>query len=157
VMTRWGRSRAPSAARNHAVRRIQMPLTRLGSVALVCLITVGCVAAGSGSGNSETPASSGLDVDSAIAIARSHVPADARFIRAAHGLFSVVVDSPRSGPAYPVAPDRLVWVVTFESAFTICPPDGSPCWSPRPGSTTVILDFNTGDFLAAPAFAPAPG
>ena len=54
------------------------------------------------------------------------------------------------------APTDLVWVATFTDQFEICPPDGSPCWSPRPGTTEVVLDYASGSFLFSSSSAPAP-
>ncbi len=55
-----------------------------------------------------------------------------------------------------IAPDEDVWVVTFEDHVTICPPDGSACWSPRAGTATVFLDYATGRYREGSMRAPAP-
>lgn len=146
-------------------RRAILAIVGVCAVLLVGLAASGCARTTrvgepgvpeAGASQTVTPApSGGIPKDSAIAIARQHVPADAVLVSAEAGAFATEVDSAKIGPGYPVAPDRLVWAVKYESDFTICPPDGSACWSPRPGWTTVILDFMTGDFLAAPAIAPS--
>lgn len=90
----------------------------------------------------------GIDRDRAIAIATPLVRASARLVSAESGPFVVVtLDHDRLGPGYPVSPDQLVWAVTFDDIFVICRPDGSGCFSPRPGRTTIILDYRTGEFL----------
>lgn len=104
--------------------------------------------ADSGAAESAPP---GLLEDAAVQLAAKHVPAGAILTEAKSGAFGDIVDDHRLGPGYPVAADRMVWGITYESAFTLCPPDGSACWSPRPGWTTVVLDYFTGEFLAAPA------
>ena len=55
-----------------------------------------------------------------------------------------------------VVPPRLVWAIEFSDDFVICPPDGSPCWSPRPATVTVYLDDLTGAFLESASYAPSP-
>jgi hypothetical protein len=49
-----------------------------------------------------------------------------------------------------IKPDRLVWFVRFwATSGPICPPNGSACQSSRPGVTTVVLDYYTGEVLWA--------
>ncbi len=46
--------------------------------------------------------------------------------------------------------DQQVWAVTFEGDFVICPPtEPPPCWTPRPGTRRVFLDYATGEFLSS--------
>jgi hypothetical protein len=96
----------------------------------------------------------GISEHMAIQVAREHVTGDAALVSATGGRFGDVYHDSRIGLGYPIEGDRLVWAVTFAHEFVICAPDDSPCWSPRPGQTTVVLDYFTGDFLAAPGNAP---
>jgi hypothetical protein len=95
----------------------------------------------------------GISEQVAIQQAREHVTAEAALVSATAGRFGEVYHDDRFGPGYAIEADRLVWAITFAHEFVICPPDDSPCWSPRPGQTTVVLDYYTGDFLAAPGYA----
>ncbi len=104
------------------------------------------------------PASSVTSSD-AVAIARQNVRAQAVFASVIAGPFAESYSPPPNHPisaANPIHATDLVWVVTFSDEFTICPPDGSPCFSPRPGTTTVVLDYKTGAFLGSSGYAPAP-
>jgi len=103
---------------------------------------------------SPTAGPSGISRDLAIQLSSTAVPQDAVLVSAAAGRFADVYDTSNLASGYPVRPDQLVWAVKYESEFTICPPDGSPCWTPRPGWTTVILDFFTGKVLASPGVSP---
>jgi hypothetical protein len=94
----------------------------------------------------------GIDRERAIAIAMALVRASAHFVSAESGPF--VIGSHPVGPGYPVGPDDLVWAVTFEDTFENCKPDGSGCFSPGPGRTTIILDYRTGEFLAGQGVSP---
>lgn len=99
----------------------------------------------------------GISAETAIELAQKHVSADAVFQAVRAGTFDeldVPVGAGGRGPDYPTKPGRLVWGVRYSAVFTICPPDGSPCWSPRPGWTTVFLDYYTGEWLTSSAFSP---
>lgn len=102
---------------------------------------------------------SSISPSAAEALARQDVRTSAVLVSVNAGRFADVYVPPPNhsiSPANPVHPDDLVWVVTFSGEFSICPPDGSPCSSPRPGITTVILDYVTGTFLESSGSAPAP-
>jgi hypothetical protein len=111
-----------------------------------------------GASPSSTPDASlpagGISQEAAIAAAWEHAPRDGVLVGVTSGTFETVNTLPGIGPGHPIAPDRLVWGVKFESTFEICPPNGSPCWSPRPGWTTVIVDFKTGEVLSTQGFSP---
>ena len=77
------------------------------------------------------------------------------FVSAVAGKYRDVFTIPRAEDRYVDKPDRLVWAVTFNADFEICPPNGAPCWSPRPGQIQVILDYLTGEFLQSSWFSPA--
>jgi hypothetical protein len=96
----------------------------------------------------------GLASDLAVQRARQSVATDAVLVSAVAGPFSEVGQDPRNDGAGSIDPGRLVWAVKFESEFTICPPDGSACYSPRPGWTTVILDYSSGDFIGSFGYSP---
>ncbi len=72
------------------------------------------------------------------------------------GRFRNLNPDPGIGPGYPIKPDDLVWAVTFAGDVTICNPLGT-CYSPRPGTTTVFLDYLSGDFRTSETFCPPSG
>jgi hypothetical protein len=112
-------------------------------------------AAGASSSAVGVPPPGGISEDAAIALARKVVDADARLISASAGRFSDVrPQEQRIGPAFPIKPDTFVWAIAFEDQFEICPPDGSACMSPRPGTQTGILDYVTGEVLSTFGYSP---
>lgn len=104
---------------------------------------------------------SGVSIDLAVARAKDRVSADAVLVGARAGRFRDV-DTDSEGVAGngsgngPVPEEQMVWAVKFAAMFEICPPDGSACWSPRPGWTTVIVDFYSGEVLSSFGYAPNP-
>jgi hypothetical protein len=100
--------------------------------------------------------SPGISEARAIEIAREHVTSDSVFVSAMAGRLADVYQGDRTPYLGPKQLNRLVWAVDFDSMFTICPPDGSACYSPRPGFTTVVLDQTTGDFIFSSGFSPQP-
>lgn len=103
--------------------------------------------------------SSPVTAASAVAEAKTHVDATAVLVSARGGQFADVkgpAPAVDSGLVDGLAPTRLVWAVTFSDDFVICPPDGAACWSPRPGTTIVYLDYETGEYLESASYAPAP-
>jgi hypothetical protein len=104
-----------------------------------------------------TPLPAGISEALAVQLAGPHVMPDAVFLSAVAGRYGdVAVDDDRAvAPGAVVQPDALVWAVKYGAQFTICPPDGSPCDTPRPGYQTVILDYRTGAFLESMGFSPA--
>lgn len=99
------------------------------------------------------PANIAVSEDEAINLARKVVVADAVLVSASFGRFADVYQNARMKPD-PSDQDRVVWAVEVESAYTICPPDASSCWTPRPGFTTVILDGYTGDWITTFSYSP---
>lgn len=117
---------------------------------------------GGGSATTLTPSDTreslppgGLAESGAVSLARGHVPPDSRFVEARAGRFEDVYQSRAVGPDDPAKPTDLVWAVEFSREFVLCPPDGSPCESPRPGTTTVILDYLSGEYRATYSYSPA--
>lgn len=94
-----------------------------------------------------------ISQDEAIDLARKVVTTDSTLVSASFGRFADVYHNARLGPD-PSQEDMIVWAVEFESAHTICPPDGRACWTPRPGFTTVILDGYTGDWVTTFSYSP---
>jgi hypothetical protein len=105
-------------------------------------------------GRGQADSSTGISKDRAIDMARAFVQKDATVISARSGRFGDVYEDPNMGPITDQLASREVWVVAFESQFTICPPDGSACWPPRPGFITVVLDQATGDWISQSAYSP---
>jgi hypothetical protein len=103
----------------------------------------------------DTTPAGGISASDAADLARSHVMDGATFVSAAAGAYGDVFTMPPAGGVNIETPDRVVWAVAFGADFEICPPNGAPCWSPRPGHIQVILDYFTGEFLSSSAFAPA--
>lgn len=100
----------------------------------------------------------GLAPEAAVTRAEYYVPSDAKLTSAAAGEFAKVASDSRVSPqdlGKPMKPTDLVWAVRFEMLASICPPDGSACWSPRPGRSTVVLDYVTGEFVMSYSFSPA--
>jgi hypothetical protein len=108
-------------------------------------------------GPTATPLPSGISEALAIQLAGPHVMTDAVLLSAVAGRYGdVAVDDDRAvAPGAAVQPDALVWAVKYGAQFTICRPDGSGCYAPRPGYQTVILDYRTGAFLESMGFSPA--
>jgi hypothetical protein len=87
----------------------------------------------------------GIPVDVALSIAKKHVGPAATFTFAWAGI---------NGTGSQAPPDELVWRIHFEATIVICPPTALPCFSPRPGYTTVVLDYRTGAFIESGTFSP---
>lgn len=76
------------------------------------------------------------------------------FADATAGPWAAFRQSP-SGVVVASPTDRLVWAVRYAVQITICPPaPGGACESPRPRTTTVILDFWTGSCLGTDTYSP---
>ena len=100
------------------------------------------------------PSPGGISQDRAVALAREHVAPGMTFVSASAGWFADLLIY-AVGPGDPVKPDHEVWAVTFEGDFVICPPtEPPPCWTPRPGTTRVFLDYATGEWLTNQSFSP---
>jgi hypothetical protein len=106
------------------------------------------------SGSSLNVQSSGISKARAIELASRHTPL-MTFVSAAAGPFRELNIQPGIGPDYPIKPDQLVWAVTYSGDVTICGPIAN-CFSPRPATIAVFLDYWTGDFLSSATTAPAP-
>jgi hypothetical protein len=104
-----------------------------------------------------TPLPAGIPERVAIQLAEAHVMPDAVFLSAVAGRYGdVAMDDDRAvAPGAAVQPEALVWAAKYGAQFTICPPDGLACYTPRPGYQTVILDYRTGAFLESLGFSPA--
>jgi zona occludens toxin (predicted ATPase) len=101
------------------------------------------------------PPTGGISANEAADLARSHVQDGAVLVSAVAGTYRDVFTIGRPEDRHLDTPDQAVWAVTFSGEYEICPPNGEPCWSPRPGQTQVILDYTTGEFLESGTFAPA--
>jgi len=142
------------------------PLRWIGIAGVVALFLMsGAVALSASRGSQANPPASqstndtGLSRDQAVALARSGFGdtevsiGSLRWARS--GTFSSLASSDMQ--AANVAPNRLVWAISFNATGLTCPPDGStPCWTTQPGEITVFLDYHTGESLAGEGLYPAP-
>lgn len=96
----------------------------------------------------------GIAESQARQIAGESAPSKAIHVSSEYGRYADVYRDPGEVLEEGLA-DRVVWAIGFQSIFEICPPDGSSCIE-RPGVTTVILDYVTGDWIASYGFSPAP-
>jgi len=98
--------------------------------------------------------SGGISEDEAVSIAQNAAPLAAVFESVQAEPFSRV--EPRVREGLLIAPDREVWVVTFRATAAPCPPGGSTCESPRPGTVIVLLDYLTGERYVTAGCYPNP-
>jgi hypothetical protein len=151
---------------NRAVNIAALAGAVVAAVVLASLISAGPRGGDTPTGAADSPGQrvssspdslprSEITADDAADLARSHVQDGARLVATVAGKYRDVF------VMHPVEPgslddvDKLVWAVTYDEQFVICPPNGSPCWTPRPGRTQVILDYYTGEFLESASVAPA--
>jgi hypothetical protein len=112
-----------------------------------------CVGTGSPSPSQASMPPSFISQQRAIELARGHSSLTT-FVSVRAGRFGDLNTDANIGPGFTIRPDDLVWAVQFLGDMTICSPLGA-CLSPRPGTTTVYLDYATGDFRAADGESPA--
>lgn len=98
--------------------------------------------------------SGGITESRAIELAQVIVTPESTLRSVSAGRFAEVYTNDRMGPSSEGQAEQLVWAVRYESMYTICPPDGLPCWTPRPGTTTVILDYYTGSWITTFSYSP---
>jgi hypothetical protein len=108
----------------------------------------------------------GLSASAAEALAQEHMGPGAVMVSAIGGPVedAFVPLGGRDSLPSSIPASKLVWVVTFSSNFVICPPPyasngiavNQPCYSPRPGTTAVMLDYQTGAFIQSDGFSPGP-
>ena len=100
--------------------------------------------------------SDGIPKDAAVAIATKAAPTGAVFESVQAEPFSSVDPGVREGLS--LAPDREVWVVMFTATAAPCAPGTSElvCYSPRPGTVTVVLDYLTGERYVTAGDYPNP-
>ena len=89
-----------------------------------------------------------------MAIAQKAAPLSAVFESVQAEPFASV--DPQDTEGLLIPPDRHVWVVTFAATAAPCPPGGSTCESPRPGTVTVVLDYLTGEPYVTAGDYPNP-
>ncbi len=141
-------------------------MTRWPTVVVLALATAACSAgpvapvagtpaAPSPSGGAGTPLPSGIPRDAAIVAARTYVSMTEVDGASAGTFADLDADPQHTGPGNGIKPDRLVWAVRFSGDITICTPVGD-CWSPRPATSVVFLDYGTGDFITSETLSPAP-
>ena len=100
----------------------------------------------------------GISADQAVAIARPHTSMTT-LVDGVAGTFATLLVNPGrdhgvGGPIGEASPGRWVWSITFAGDVTICNPVGS-CLSPRPGTSTVFIDYFTGEYIEATTESPA--
>jgi hypothetical protein len=105
------------------------------------------------SGSSLSVPSGGISEARAIELASRHTSL-LTFVSAAAGPFRESNIQPGIGLDYPIKPDQLVWAVTYSGDVTVCGPIAN-CFSPRPATIAVFLDYWTGDFLSSATTALA--
>jgi hypothetical protein len=127
------------------------------TLALALLLSACAVPVGSSdsspSGSASVMPSSSVSEQRAIELAQAHT-SSTTLVSVHSGRFADLNTDPHIGPGYPIKPDDLVWAVQFSGDITICNPLGA-CYSPRPSTATVFLDYATGDFLTTETFSPA--
>jgi heat shock protein HslJ len=106
----------------------------------------------------------GISRDKAIELARQQVVRDPVFETAQAGRFGdfgyLFPGEDLAAAGFDV--DETVWIVTFSTTVEICPPPvpstpgASPACETRPGEVTVVLDFQTGDWVTTSTFSPNP-
>lgn len=115
--------------------------------------------------SASTLPSDGISRAKAIALSSQHVSDRMALVSAESGRFSdVELLVPGGVGDRSIAPDRWVWAVIYQGEIIICPPLPAPSASAGQvelaacagfqGSTTVLLDYVTGDFLGASTYAP---
>lgn len=93
--------------------------------------------------------STSVSVERVVQIARES-SALGTLVSVKAGLFADLNAEDNIGPGFPIKLSDLVWAVEFSGlAGPICNPLGTICYSPRPGTTVVYLDYVTGDYRAA--------
>ncbi len=97
--------------------------------------------------------SSSISQDRAVQLAQEHT-SSTTLVSVTAGRFADLNTDANIGPGYPIKADDMVWAVKFSGDITICNPLGV-CYSPRPSTTTVYLDYATGEFRTTDSFSPA--
>ena len=112
-----------------------------------------------GTNQSPSPAPTspaGISESQAITLAQAYAPLGGVQASVQSGSFAELNPNP-SDLSDLTTPQHPVWAIVFKATFNICPPtfapDGSSC-ERRPGTTTVILDFATGDFIESYGISP---
>jgi hypothetical protein len=100
--------------------------------------------------------SGGLTEEQAVAAAQKAAPLSAVFVSAQAGPLGSVVADPQVAAELPIDASHDVWVVRFNATAAPCPPGGSSCESPRPGTVTVVLDYFSGKAFVTSGFYPEP-
>lgn len=99
----------------------------------------------------------GISETRAIEMAREHVRSDARLWATMAGRL-IEVNGVLGQPGYNIwedpLKDRWVWGIQFDSPFEICPPPPGGCLEPRPGLSTVFLDYYTGSQYRTSGYSP---
>jgi hypothetical protein len=67
-----------------------------------------------------------------------------------------VVKDPVVSEGLTITPDHEIWAVRFAAIAAPCPPGGSTCESPRPGTVTVVLDYFSGQVFVTAGVYPNP-
>jgi hypothetical protein len=100
--------------------------------------------------------SGGISENKAVSIAQKAAPLSAVFVSAEAGPLASVFDDPHVAAGLPIEGDHEVWVVRFNATAAPCPPGGSTCESPRPGTVTVVLDYVSGQVFVTDGLYPEP-
>ena len=101
--------------------------------------------------------SGGLSEEQAVSIAQKVAPLSAVFESAQAGSLASVVRDPEVSEGLTITPDHEIWAVRFAAIAAPCPPGGSTCESPRPGTVTVVMDYFSGEVFITVGVYPGPG
>jgi hypothetical protein len=130
------------------------------ALATLAFVVASCGANTSSGARSLSPVSSTSSIpqQAAVAVALNHVGGDhvhggAAFLRAQLVPFSEVSTEPGQ-TANALSSDKLVWAVTFAVAFDpICNPLSGACVSAGPGTSLVVVDASTGEWIWTSSFS----
>jgi hypothetical protein len=100
--------------------------------------------------------SGGLSEEQARAVAQKAAPLSAVFVSAKAGPLGSVSADPQVAAGLPIDASHEVWAVRFAAIAAPCPPGGSTCESPRPGTVTVVMDYFSGQVFVTVGVYPNP-
>ena len=100
--------------------------------------------------------SGGLSEEQARAVAQKAAPLSAVFVSAEAGPLGSVSGGAQAAAGLSIDASHEIWAVRFAAIAAPCPPGGSTCESPRPGTVTVVLDYFSGQVFVTSGDYPNP-